>query len=283
MTQRISPKELNRWDRMARDLEERNVQVVNAYSKYEVFKVSEEQSHIKIFYKVRITWRLKQFDHQYEQVWIENRVCLLEKGQEWLIVEDEFMEEKEKDQINHPKPLDEGYDIRNPNERRSGYNRKKAVEYAERWWDEYNPKFHEFEVDCTNYISQCLWAGGAPMKHSSDRAKGWWYRFESPVNWSFSWAVAHSLRWYLPTSQSGLRGREVTSADQLQLGDVICYDFNGDGRWQHNTIVVDKDAAGMPLVNAHTNNSRHRYWAYKDSYAWTEKIAYKFFRIADDF
>ncbi|MGQ0440385.1 amidase domain-containing protein, partial [Bacillus sp. B-TM1] len=40
------------------------------------------------------------------------------------------------------------------------------------------------------------------------------------------------------------------------------YDFEDDGRWNHTTIVVAKDADGMPLVNAHSANSRRRYWNY---------------------
>ena len=165
------------------------------------------------------------------------------------------------------------------------YNRQKAVDYANKWWNSYNPRFRAFEVDCTNFISQCLWAGGAPMSFTNSRSKGWWYRGNGSRtdNWSFSWAVAHNLRWYLATSKSGLTATEVTSPDQLELGDVICYDFDGDGRWQHNTIVTAKDAAGMPLVNAHTDNSRQRHWAYKDSRAWTEKTQYKFFHIHDQF
>lgn len=78
-----------------------------------------------------------------------------------------------------------------------------------------------------------------------------------------------------------MKGTEVSSPDQLTYGDVICYDFEGDGRWDHTTIVTAKDAYGMPLVNAHTNNSRHRYWSYEDSMAWTENTKYKFFRIGD--
>ena len=61
-------------------------------------------------------------------------------------------------------------------------------------------------------------------------------------NWSYSWAVANSLRLYFANSKNGLRAREVRSPDQLLLGDVICYDFEGDGRFNHNTIVTGKDA-----------------------------------------
>jgi len=165
------------------------------------------------------------------------------------------------------------------------YNREKATAYAERWWNSYNPRFRRFEVDCTNYISQCLWAGGAPMTHFGNRSRGWWYKGNGRTsdNWSYTWSVAHSLRWYLRTSQSGLRAIEVNSPSELQLGDVICYDFNGDGHWQHNTIVTGFDALGMPLVNAHTVNSRMRFWNYQDSYAWTPQIQYNFFHIHDRF
>ena len=87
---------------------------------------------------------------------------------------------------------------------------------------------------------------------------------------------------YLATSKTGLRAVEVQDPRELQLGDVICYDFEGDGRFNHNTIVTGKDAYGYPLVNAHTYNSRMRYWAYEDSSAYTPNIKYKFYTIIDD-
>jgi hypothetical protein len=158
------------------------------------------------------------------------------------------------------------------------YNRLKVVQYAERWWNSYNPAYKKFEVDCTNFISQCLHTGGAPMNGYPNRGKGWWLRNN---NWSYSWAVANSLKLYLGNTQNALRAKEVKSPDQLLLGDVICYDFEGDGRFNHNTVVTGKDALGMPLVNAHTYNSRMRYWAYEDSTAYTPKIKYKFYTIND--
>lgn len=156
------------------------------------------------------------------------------------------------------------------------YDRKKAVQYAEKWWNSYNPVYPKFSVDCTNYISQCLHAGNAPMRGQYIREKGWWYEAN---NWSFSWSVAHSFYWYLKTSTIGLKAVQVSSALELYEGDVICYDFEGDNTWNHTTIVVTKDASGSPLVNAHTDNSRHRYWTYTDSAAWTSQTNYAFFRI----
>jgi hypothetical protein len=167
-----------------------------------------------------------------------------------------------------------------PNDERLSYtyNRLKAIQYAEKWWNSYNPAYKKFENDCTSFISQCLHQGGAPMRGYPNRRSGWWMRGQ---NYSISWAVAHSLMLHLRGSKTGLRAKEVTSPDQLLYGDVICYDFQGNDRFDHNTIVTGKDAYGMPLVNAHTYNSRMRYWAYEDSSAYTPNIKYKFLAIVD--
>lgn len=164
------------------------------------------------------------------------------------------------------------------------YNRDKVVQYAETWWQTHNPKYEEFEVDCTNFVSQCLFAGGAPMDYTGKRDLGWWYAGKrgNQELWSFSWAVANSLKSFLAHSRKGLHGHEVHDPRELQPGDTICYDWDGDGRYQHNVVVTGKDANGMPLVNAHTYNSRNRYWAYKDSPAWTERTQYFFVRVADE-
>jgi len=166
------------------------------------------------------------------------------------------------------------------------YRREAAVAYAERWWNEPNGSYENFDVNCTNYVSQCIFAGGAPMNYTGRRESGWWYkgRANGQEHWSYSWAVANALQHLLTQPHSvGLRATAVGSANELQLGDVICYDWDGNGRFQHNTIVTAFTPDGMPLVNANTVSSRHRYWDYRDSYAWTEQTRYRFFHITDDF
>jgi len=166
---------------------------------------------------------------------------------------------------------------------KSVYNRLAAVRYAELWWNSYNPNYRKFDVDCTNYTSQCLHAGGAPFVGGGTRDKGWWYRSGSEGGWSYSWAVVHSFRWFLASGSGGWHATELGDPRQLKVGDIICYDWNGDGHWQHSTIVIDFDATGMPLVNAHTVNSRRRYWDYSDSYAYSANTRYTFFHIPDMF
>lgn len=239
--------------------------------------------------------------HDYERVWVQNQ------GGRWQIVRIEPVIAERRPQYGRlpDAPLQDDWlrgqalaerspgvpylnvDIfRNftPHPRRALYHRDLAVAYADRWWNESNPEYEEFEVNCTNYISQCLFAGRAPMDYTGRRETGWWYkgRDNGKEWWSYSWAVSNALYAFLSGKRSsGLRAESVAAPEQLSLGDVIVYDWNGDGRFQHSTIVTAFDVDGMPLVNANTVASRHRYWDYRDSYAWTEQTQYRFFHIAD--
>lgn len=47
------------------------------------------------------------------------------------------------------------------------YNRVAAVEYAQKWAFLRNPKFFNFDGlggDCTNFVSQCIYAGSGARK-----------------------------------------------------------------------------------------------------------------------
>ncbi|WP_423409505.1 amidase domain-containing protein [Heyndrickxia sp. MSNUG] len=253
----------------------RSAEIVKAKAKGSIERKLEGKETAKVLYDVHFQYLIKQKGHFYMEEEVEKRQAEFYKG---VLVKDEKLKESEPDG-------DEGAAMpvfaEESSHNRAGYqyDRLKAVQYAERWWNDFNPAYKKFEVDCTNYISQCLHTGGAPMRGYPNRSNGWWMQNN---NWSFSWTVANAMRWYLPASKFGLRAREVSSAEQLKLGDVICYDFQGDGRFDHTTIVTGHDANGMPLVNAHTYNSRMRYWAYEDSTAYTPNIKYRFFTIADD-
>lgn len=160
------------------------------------------------------------------------------------------------------------------------YDRNRVRQYAKRWWNDYHPNFRKFDVDCTNFVSQCMRAGGFPMHGAFRRDRGWWYQGSGQANdrWRFSWSVAHSLHWYLSSSQPLMPVKLVERAEALSVGDVICYDWTGSGRWDHTVIVVGRDGEA-PLVAAHTANSYNRLWSYRDSPAWTERTRYKFFHI----
>ncbi|KPV45474.1 amidase domain-containing protein [Alicyclobacillus ferrooxydans] len=161
------------------------------------------------------------------------------------------------------------------------YDRFRAFRYAELWWNGWNPNFPRLRDDCTNFISQCLFAGRAPMDKRKSRAEGWWMHIGAKPdseNWSYSWSVTEAFKRFLLTTRGAKR---VHSAEELKIGDVILYDWNGTGRVHHATMVTDFDNHGDPLVNAHTNPSYHRHYRYLDSAAWTPRTRYDFIRMPD--
>lgn len=250
-------------------LSRRNAEIVkaNAVAHITNRQAGEGESEY-IFYRVHFKYFIKQKAFFYTEEEIEERRAEFYKG---VLVDEEELTpvyETGLQSESEEEMSDERISYR--------YDRLKAVQYAELWWNQHNPAYKSFQDNCTNYISQCLRAGGAPMRGHPQRGKGWWMQNN---NWSYSWTVAHSLRLYFSASTAGLRAKEVSRAEELRLGDVICYDFQGDGRFDHTTIVTGKDEAGMPLVNANSADSRMRYWNYEDSTAYTPNIKYKFFTI----
>lgn len=299
--------QVRRLSRTAHSDQDRNFFPAKSETRLSILHAEEQEGQVIAHIRLRRTMAgsIGTWDHEEQRVETE-RVQLEEADGKWYIVSIEPLNSERA--ISQPifQDNDQGsfeYDVDNgmprspstpylnynilpylePGNRKTVYDRAKAVQYADTWWEKGNPAYIEFEVDCSNYISQCLFAGGAPMHYTGKRDLGWWYkgRYNGQELWSYSWAVAHGLQRYLILNRNGLTAQEVPQADMLQLGDVISYDWDGNGRFQHSTIVTAKDENGMPLVNAHTTSSYHRYWSYKDSVAWTERTQYKFLHIAD--
>ncbi|WP_207670930.1 amidase domain-containing protein [Caloramator sp. E03] len=147
------------------------------------------------------------------------------------------------------------------------YSRFDAVRYAYTYGITPNPKYRYFQGhadgggDCTNFISQCLKAGGAPMDYSGTWA--WWYNNKSTDNlyddsWSVTWSVANSLYWCLKSRYQlklpGLKALEVQDLDLLELGDIIQYE-NFRGFIYHSAIITAFTYNGgirIPLITQHT-------------------------------
>lgn len=133
------------------------------------------------------------------------------------------------------------------------YNREKAVEYAHKWAFERNPAYYNFEGiggDCTNFISQCIHAGGAPMNYTKD--VGWYY--SSPNNRSAAWSSVHYLYKFLTTNKGvGPYGKEapITNAE---IGDVIQLSFDGN-IFAHSLFIVSiTDQYGLSAIRTATHS-----------------------------
>ena len=131
------------------------------------------------------------------------------------------------------------------------YNREAVYEYAKKWAYGRNPKYYNFDPvggDCTNFVSQCIYAGGIQMNY--DRNNGWYYIDGN--NKSPSWTGVEFLYSFLATNNNlGPKGEETT-IEKLEIGDVVQLSFNGQ-IFSHSLIVVKNGTnVNNTLIAAHT-------------------------------
>lgn len=139
------------------------------------------------------------------------------------------------------------------------YNRNRAVQYAHKWAYRRNPRFADFSKmggDCTNFVSQCLNAGGAGMDYSG--LFGWYYRSldDRAPAWS---GVKYLYNYLMRGSHKGLHAREI-GLEEIQPGDVIQLSFDGYV-FSHSLIVVRVGRNPSPrnvLVATHTQDTDRR-------------------------
>ena len=139
------------------------------------------------------------------------------------------------------------------------YNRDKAVEYANRWAYGRNPKFFDFSEiggDCTNFASQCIYAGSGVMNYTP--LYGWYYRTVNDR--TPSWTGVNELYRFLVNNKgAGPQGR-VTDLRGIEKGDIIQLKFQPGERFDHTPVVVDA-GDGTPhtiKVAAHSRDSNCR-------------------------
>lgn len=136
------------------------------------------------------------------------------------------------------------------------YFRENAAAYARRWAFDRNPKFYNFTGqggDCTNFVSQCVYAGSCRMDFSNPY--GWYYR--SLNDRAPAWTGVVFFYNYLTRGREspGPYASEVGAGD-LMLGDVIQL-ARSDGRYYH-TLIVTGFAPDSYLVAAHSNDALDR-------------------------
>lgn len=117
------------------------------------------------------------------------------------------------------------------------YNRTAALSYAKEWSFKRNPRYYDFSEiggDCTNFISQCLYAGNGVMNFTPD--VGWYYI--SVSNRSAAWSGVSFFYKFMTTNKSvGPFAREVDDVSLLLPGDVI--QLGNPGRdWHHSLLVL---------------------------------------------
>lgn len=140
------------------------------------------------------------------------------------------------------------------------YDRQAAVNYAHRWAYHRNPQFYNFDElggDCTNFASQCLFAGTGVMNYTP--TFGWYYN--SQYNRAPAWTGVPFFYNFLTRKKDspGPVGEEV-DVNGVRPGDFVQLSF-ANGIFTHNPVIVEVNGIPLPeniLVAAHTEDADYR-------------------------
>ncbi len=129
------------------------------------------------------------------------------------------------------------------------YDRSAARAYAKKWAFGRNPEFYDFSRiggDCTNFASQCIYAGAGVMNFTP--VFGWYYI--SADNRTASWTGVEYLYNFLVTNEGEGPFAEVVPLDKLEIGDIVQLGRR-TGDFYHSPVVVGFSGRNI-LVAAHS-------------------------------
>ncbi len=122
------------------------------------------------------------------------------------------------------------------------YSADEAVAYADRWWNSANPNYNNYisrGVDCANFVSQCLYAGG--MQQTSTWKPG-----------TYAWVNVNGQIAYLKNFGTFMSA----NSSNVKKGNPVYYDWDSSGDYDHTAICVGT-SGGTPIVDAHTSARYH--------------------------
>lgn len=148
------------------------------------------------------------------------------------------------------------------------YNRQAAVQYAHRWAYGRNPRFYDYQGlggDCTNFASQCLYAGTGIMNFTP--VYGWYYRSanEKAPAWT---GVPFFKNFLLRTELSPGPTGALAAPEDVLPGDFVQLNFSSQ-EYGHTLVIVEVGPPGdlsQILVAAHSMDAD---WRPLSSYAFT--------------
>lgn len=157
----------------------------------------------------------------------------------------------------------------------SAYNPYKAAEYANKWVSHsangsddslgYNTSQYATngKLDCTNYVSQCMYAGGMEMDTVGDY-NDWWYDSKQSCPWSTVWFTATPHFKYFKNKYTSYTN--VTNSAYIIPGNPVYYNWTNNSSdyndFNHAAICVGYNSSGTPIVNSHSNDYYHVHWNY---------------------
>lgn len=135
-----------------------------------------------------------------------------------------------------------------------------------------NPAYPDWGNDCTNFVSQVLYAGGYPVRGNQDDGCyvwDWWRPYQIAGSWwgyTWAWSLAECQRQYFSYHPSEF---QLTSyAVYLSPGDFLQMDQSGDGYLSptHARVMMGSGTDVVTgiwyqnLINQHTGDRKRRFW-----------------------
>ena len=139
------------------------------------------------------------------------------------------------------------------------YDRAAAVAYAHTWAYRRNPLYYDFGSiggDCTNFASQCIYAGAGVMNYTP--LYGWFYR--SANDRTPSWTGVQYLYDFLTRNMDAGPFASEVSLSRLEPGDVVQLAIDREDMYQHTPGVVSVESPTLSgiLIAAHSNDADYR-------------------------
>lgn len=134
------------------------------------------------------------------------------------------------------------------------YNRAAAVAYARKWALGRNPVYYNFNNiggDCTNFASQCIYAGAQTMNFTS--VLGWYYR--SSYDRTASWTGVEYLYEFLVNNLGVGPYARIVPQEKAKPGDIVQLGTKGGG-FYHTPVITAVTPTIM--VAAHTDDALDR-------------------------
>jgi len=190
---------------------------------------------------------------------ISHKMLLIDDGTGWRIIndnyqdaftfqiegrsEDEIFSTIEGNSVNQKREVEifppQDYTAPPSNFINLTYNRTAAVNYANTWKNGVNPSFWQESQDCTNFVSQAVYAGTNQVMSTPNDYYNKWYFDSYTKSGSFPWINVGGFYSFL-TSNTGRGPIGYSSGSYLCYlsgGDVVVMQYTSGG-WRHAVLVT---------------------------------------------
>ena len=225
-------------------------------------------------YKILDLWAQ---DYEYEMIQNRMKTDYIEKN---IPLDRERLQKETKERIeeamkeaetkapfdDESEPSDKAANEENPTRRTTiSYDRTAVGAAAKKYAKNYNPLFVAQDLDCTNYVSQCMWqspgwpfdriGNSSAVKWSCKKNSAGKYTYET-----YSWISVNDLWTYFqkndsPSQAGTVYGISATTSgynySNAQVGDVI--QFHNGSMWRHS-VIVSEIVNGQRRCAAHTDD-----------------------------